>query len=238
MIDSRSPAHDQIEGLEVDLQETLAELRRLAHGIYPAPLAELGLIGALTAAATRSATTDRDPADAIGRFPHAIESAVYYCCLEAHAERHQARGDRTRGSRSGSRVAGGELHFEVRDEGRGFDPAAAHDGVGLRNIHDRLEAVDGRLEIVSAPGRGTVVSGAVRGRLGRGSRAPAPARAPGGRAATRAGPRAPRPRPRSGLRAAASDGGYSRNGRVCRPPSPPWKEISSSNAQPSSSSGS
>ena len=27
-------------------------------------------------------------------------------------------------------------------------------------------------------------------------------------------------------------------GRVCDPPMPPWKEISSSNAQPSSSSGS
>ena len=26
------------------------------------------------------------------------------------------------------------------------------------------------------------------------------------------------------------------NGRVCRPPRPPWKQISSSNAQPSSSS--
>ena len=50
----------------------------------------------------------------------------------------------------------------MRDEGVGFDPAAAREGVGLRNIHDRMEAVDGRIEIVSAPGRGTVVSGAVR----------------------------------------------------------------------------
>ncbi len=32
--------------------------------------------------------------------------------------------------------------------------------------------------------------------------------------------------------------GYMMNGRVCGPPMPPWKEISSSKAQPSSSSGS
>ena len=40
------------------------------------------------------------------------------------------------------------------------------------------------------------------------------------------------------LAGAGSSFGYSRNGRVCGPPSPPWKEISSSNAQPSSRSGS
>ena len=35
MIDAGSPAYDELETLEVDLQETLNELRRLAHGIYP-----------------------------------------------------------------------------------------------------------------------------------------------------------------------------------------------------------
>ena len=160
LIDPRSPAHEQIEGLEIDLQETLAELRRLAHGLYPASLAELGLIGALTAAATRSPTTVAIHADAIGRVPPAIESAVYYCCLEAlqNATKHAGPDARIAIRLS---VAGGELHFEVRDEGVGFAPAAVRAGAGLRNIHDRMDAVNGRSEIVSAPGRGTVVSGAV-----------------------------------------------------------------------------
>ena len=159
-LDSRSQAYEQIEGLEVDLQETLAEMRRLAHGLYPAPLAQLGLVGALTGAATRAATPIAITADAIGRFAPAIESAVYYCCLEAiqNATKHGGPDARVA---IRLRMAGGELHFEVSDEGRGFDPAAPHDGTGLRNIHDRLEAVDGRLEITSAPGRGTVISGAV-----------------------------------------------------------------------------
>jgi signal transduction histidine kinase len=43
----------------------------------------------------------------------------------------------------------------VRDDGvGGADPAA---GTGLRGLADRLAAVDGRLEIVSPPGAGTVV---------------------------------------------------------------------------------
>ena len=54
-----------------------------------------------------------------------------------------------------------ELRFEVRDDGPGFDLAAAHDGVGLRNMHDRLDALHGLLEITSASGRGTVVAGTV-----------------------------------------------------------------------------
>jgi signal transduction histidine kinase len=98
--------------------------------------------------------------NAISRHALPLEAAIYYCCLEAmqNATKHAGPD-----ARVAIRVqtAGGELRFEVRDEGRGFDTAADHDGVGLRNIRDRLEAVHGRLEIVSAPDRGTVVSGAV-----------------------------------------------------------------------------
>ena len=46
-----------------------------------------------------------------------------------------------------------------------------------------------------------------------------------------------RRRRRSARRAAGSAAGWRMNARVCGPPSPPWNEISSSNAQPSSSVG-
>ena len=160
MIDSGSPAYQELEELEVDLQETLVELRRLAHGIYPASLADLGLIGALIAAVSRRPPKVEIHAGAIGRFSPEIESAVYYCCLEAlqNAAKHAGPDPQVTIHLS---IVGAELHFEVRDQGVGFDPSASTTGVGLRNIHDRLEAVDGRMEVVSAPGRGTVVSGAV-----------------------------------------------------------------------------
>jgi signal transduction histidine kinase len=49
----------------------------------------------------------------------------------------------------------GAAVVEVRDDGvGGADPAA---GSGLRGLADRLAALDGRLEIDSAPGRGTTV---------------------------------------------------------------------------------
>ena len=55
----------------------------------------------------------------------------------------------------------GTLKFEVADDGVGFDPAATRRGSGLTNLADRLDALGGKLEINSAPGRGTRLAGTV-----------------------------------------------------------------------------
>ena len=96
----------------------------------------------------------------IGRYSPEIESAVYYCCLEAlqNATKH-AGPDTQIAARLTAKK--GELRLEVSDDGPGFDVAAAHTGVGLRNMEDRLGAVRGRLTIISSPGNGTVISGFV-----------------------------------------------------------------------------
>jgi len=52
------------------------------------------------------------------------------------------------------------LHFEVRDNGPGFQSDGAQ-GRGLRNMHDRIEAVGGHLDVDSRPGHGTRVWGAL-----------------------------------------------------------------------------
>jgi two-component system, NarL family, sensor kinase len=55
------------------------------------------------------------------------------------------------------------LELRVSDAGRGFDPQPAlagreaATGAGLRGMRDRVELFAGRLEIVSAPGQGTLV---------------------------------------------------------------------------------
>jgi len=155
-----SVAHSKLAGLETDLEHTLRELRRLAHGIYPARLTESGLVGALEAVAARSDGAVEVVGDGIGRYGSGLESAVYFCCMEAlqNATKHAGPGVKVS---IRLHMAANELHFEVRDNGRGFDPDAVHDGVGLHNMRDRLAALHGRLEIRTAPGRGAVVSGAV-----------------------------------------------------------------------------
>jgi signal transduction histidine kinase len=43
----------------------------------------------------------------------------------------------------------------VADDGRGFDPAARHEGHGLASLRQRAAALGGRCRIESAPGQGT-----------------------------------------------------------------------------------
>ena len=49
--------------------------------------------------------------------------------------------------------------FSVSDDGRGFDPEATGNGSGLQGIADRLGALDGSLQVTSAPGAGTTITG-------------------------------------------------------------------------------
>jgi len=50
------------------------------------------------------------------------------------------------------------LRLELRDNGRGFDPEARHDGIGLLGMKERVEGMGGRLFIQSATGGGTAIS--------------------------------------------------------------------------------
>jgi signal transduction histidine kinase len=96
-------------------------------------------------------------ADGVGRFPADVESAVYFSCLEAlqnigkYADANAASIWLSDGS--------GELRFEIRDDGCGFDPSATNYGTGLQGIADRLAALGGELAVTSAPGDGTAVAG-------------------------------------------------------------------------------
>ncbi|HSD79599.1 MAG TPA: histidine kinase [Solirubrobacteraceae bacterium] len=142
-----------------DIERALDEVRSLAHGIYPAVLADRGVEDALSGALMGSPLPVHISARGVGRHPAAIESAVYFTCLEAvqNAVKH-ARGA------TGVWISLHEnaaLTFEVRDDGAGFVPPAAGTTTGLRNMADRLEAVGGRLRIDSAPGRGARIAGTV-----------------------------------------------------------------------------
>ena len=79
--------------------------------------------------------------DGVGRYLPEIETAIYFCCMEAlqNAARH-APGSTVR---IGMADSGAEVTFTIADDGPGFDPAAAPAGSGLRNVSDRLAALDG-----------------------------------------------------------------------------------------------
>lgn len=153
-------ATDMLDDLRADVQTTLAELRELAHGIYPPLLRDRGLAGALQTAANRATVAATIEADDISRYPDDVEAAVYFCCLEALQNAGKHAGDDAR-----VRIALGNgdsaLWFEVRDDGAGFDPAVAADGHGFVNMRDRLGAFGGTLDVESTIGCGTTVRGSL-----------------------------------------------------------------------------
>jgi signal transduction histidine kinase len=165
-----------LEELRTDVQSTIRELRELAHGIYPPLLRDRGLGEALRAAANRSPLPCRVDVELPGRYPLEVETAAYFCCLEAlqNAGKH-AGTDATVTVRVGADDS--RIWFEVQDDGAGFDASAAS-GHGFVNMRDRLGALGGSLSVDGLVGAGTTVRGSVPatplGALdGRGARGPA-----------------------------------------------------------------
>lgn len=157
----RDPVRDreQLAMLGARLGRALDEIRDLAHGVYPSLLAQRGLADSLRTAALRVPMPTMVAVDGIGRYPQAVEGAVYFCCLEAlqNASKHAPDATAVRVSL----VEDHGLRFEVEDDGAGFDPREMRDGAGLTNMRDRLATVGGRLVIRSRPGLGTTVEGTV-----------------------------------------------------------------------------
>jgi signal transduction histidine kinase len=143
--------------LKADAAGALANLRDLARGIYPPLLADLGLAAALGAQASKSPLPVTVEADGIGRFGQDTEAAVYFCCLEAL--QNAAKYARATRVRICLQAQNGTLRFTVSDDGAGYDARHTPMGSGLRNMADRLAALGGRLEVRSAPGQGTTVTG-------------------------------------------------------------------------------
>jgi signal transduction histidine kinase len=139
--------------------EALEDLRDLARGIYPPVLADQGLVAALEGQARKAAVPTSVSAEGVGRYDRAVESAVYFCSLEALnnvAKYADASSVLVRLAQTD-----GHLRFEVADDGSGFDLAAQTFGTGLQGMADRLDAIGGTFTITTAPGRGTVVAGTV-----------------------------------------------------------------------------
>jgi PAS domain S-box-containing protein len=133
------------------LIEILDELREIARGIHPAVLTDGGLDPALKALARRSAIPVELDVHIGYRMPERVEVATYYLVAEAltNAAKH------SNASVVHVEVAARQRNVlvAIRDDGiGGADPTQ---GSGLIGLRDRVEALDGTIEISSPAGGGT-----------------------------------------------------------------------------------
>jgi signal transduction histidine kinase len=134
-------------------KEAITELRDLARGIHP-PVLDQGLGTALTTLAARSDLPVELALDLSERPSAAIENIAYFCAAEllANAAKHSSARQATLEAVH----VPGQLRLWVSDDGTGGARVEARGG--LAGLTERVQAVDGRLQISSPPGGPTVVA--------------------------------------------------------------------------------
>ena len=137
-----------------EAQLAVQELRELASGIHPALLSDRGLGPALEALAARAPI----PTEVVGvpaqRLPPAVESAAYFVTAEALT--NVAKYANAQSASVALALEHGRMRLTVRDDGVGGADLAA--GRGLRGLRDRVEALDGSLDVRSPVGHGTTIT--------------------------------------------------------------------------------
>jgi PAS domain S-box-containing protein len=142
-----------LDGAETELTEALKELRGLAQGLHPAVLVDRGLPAALDALAARATFPVELLEVPAERLPEPVEVAAYYVASEALA--NAAKYAEASVATVRMTHTDGLVVVEIADDGRGG--ATLEGGTGLRGLTDRVEALGGRLAILSPPGQGTTV---------------------------------------------------------------------------------
>jgi signal transduction histidine kinase len=145
--------HAQLSEVADGLAGALGELQEIARGIHPAILAYGGLARALRGLARRSAVPVDLSVRSETRLPEAVEVAAYYVVSEALTNAAKHAGASV--VRVTAEVRRGMLELSIGDDGSGgADPAH---GSGLLGLADRVDALGGKIEVVSPAGQGTTL---------------------------------------------------------------------------------
>ncbi len=151
---------NQLDATKRDAEAAVEELRALAHGIYPVVLQELGLAAALRSLARSYPVPIEVTDEGVGRSSEAIEAAIYFVASEAIQNSGKHAGADAKVAVTLARNED-SIEFTVSDDGAGMAPGTDSDGIGIASMRDRIKAVGGHLEIVSAPGQGTSIHGTI-----------------------------------------------------------------------------
>ncbi len=139
----------------------LSEMRALIFELRPESLQNEGLVAALTKQS--DALRARYKLDVVTRFdpepeiPLEAKEALYRIAQEAmHNVARHAHATRVELS---LQEKDGKLTLEIRDNGKGFDPAQPYPGhLGLKSMPERAAQIGGTFHIESQPNAGTVIT--------------------------------------------------------------------------------
>jgi signal transduction histidine kinase len=149
-------------GLRELVVQTLRDVRRLAVELRPSALDDFGLVAAVerladTFSEQTGATVEIEARLGVERLPADVETVLYRIVQEAltnivkHAQADHVSIVLQRRANTVTAV--------IEDDGRGFSQSDqdGHGGLGLIGMAERVELIDGRLDIESAEGTGTTL---------------------------------------------------------------------------------
>ena len=145
------------------LDNTIGDLRKVAHNLMPEALVKYGLYDAIrdfcdTAAAASSVKVDYQQMGTQRKLSNTAEVFIYRIIQELvnnalkHANAKQLIVQLTTGP--------SKINITVEDDGKGYDTktAAAKKGAGLDNIQYRVQYFNGTIDTITSPGNGTSVN--------------------------------------------------------------------------------
>jgi two-component system sensor histidine kinase UhpB len=161
-LESRSRVEECVE----TISHTLERVRQLSLSLRPPQLDDLGLAAALRSHLDRQAAlAGLAPHFEAAETPREIPAHIQTACFRIAQEaiNNVVRHARARNLWLRLSTSGGRLELSVRDDGGGFDLAAARRraaagaSLGLAGMEERVALAGGSFELRSAPGQGTVL---------------------------------------------------------------------------------
>lgn len=157
---------DELKALQELVRRSLQDVRKIIFDLRPMALDDLGLIATLKRYLEEYRKQNNIETELVclgrnKRMPAAVEVAVFRIIQECLNNIHKHA--RAKHATVKVEMLDDRINVTVRDDGKGFDiesvqKDAGMEGYGLVNMRERAGLLNGKIDIQSAPGRGTTVS--------------------------------------------------------------------------------
>lgn len=154
----------QVEAISEMTSLVIADMRRISKDLHPYQLDHLGLTGALNALVESAGNASMiafrkrfEPVDDV--FLREAAASLYRIVQEGVNNILKYSG--AKNARITLERDLQEALLVIEDDGRGFNPDEARQGMGLKNIAERARILGGRLKLDSSPGHGVRIELAI-----------------------------------------------------------------------------
>jgi len=161
-IKSETPTQEErVDRLAQVIDEACVDVRTISHEMMPKSLGEFGLVSAIDDMLQKSLKIsgiayEFEPMGVDSRFDEQTEISLYRVCQELvnnvvkHSEASQVDIQLYK--------AGAQLIMMVEDDGKGIPEQITSNGIGMKNMRNRISSLKGQLSIEPGPEKGTVVT--------------------------------------------------------------------------------